>query len=1155
MSTNYFVCTLGEAAQDGVARPFATVNGLIELQAKDRPNAPAVGFYTHAGNSSEQGFAGHLLSFADVRSLICSTATELVGTLPEVDGQAIAILADSSPEFLFTWLACIWLGYPVLLIAPQCSASAIAHLCLSCQVSSLLVDAKHESLAKSACEAFASFESSSLTHMHLPKTKLGTISSPSQSSERSGSHSNSNDIAYFHHTSGTSSGLPKPIPQTNHGAVGVLPALDGQNEATFTTTPLYHGGPADIFRAWSSGALIWLFPSNLIPITATNVVRCLEQAKDTASKHDTRIPPIKYFTSVPYILQMMASDEAGLKCLQSMDLVGVGGAALPSEIGHQLVEQSVPLVSRFGSAECGFLLSSHREYEKDKEWQFLRLSKHSAQLDFEPGSEGLHELIVKPSWPHMAKRNREDGSYATSDLFQKHSSIPNAYKYHSRADAQLTLVTGKKFDPSPVEAAIVARSSLLCDVLVFGEGKQYPGSLLFRSKDARSKSDAEVTKEVAPIIERFNAESQSHARIPRNMLIPMNYEDTPLEKSSKGTILRSSALEKYASTIDNAYAAVQIDGSRVTDEKVPKALLELVRSIIGEDSGTDLKQESDLFSHGVDSVACVQIRHGLSSFVPQGTKLPLTVVEDSMTIAGLAELILGLRHGKSSKPQTDHRQQILQHVNQYTKLDDHRPVEVMTDGFTTIVEPPGKTVVLTGPTGSLGSHILQQLLRRSDISRVYLLVRGSTPQAAYERVIKALTLRRLDVPEDFEQKVTVLQCKLSEPDLGIPFQDYDTLQNDVDVVMHLAWPVNFLLSLQSFAPHFAAIENLLNLCLSSTKRKPPRFVFCSSVAAVSNYTALSTGLNVPENVVPDLSASGVTGYALSKLTAELILARAATQSRSLHDRITIVRVGQLSADTKSGIWNASEAYPQIVASAKITNGALPDLGAEEKLTWIPVDIAGKAFVEAALQEPVEIGNMPTEHVRHELGKPYNAIRKMELARQGSVDIDVNAVKVLHLVNPDTESTFTDFIRQLQKILPSSDSRVSSIELVSAQDWLKKLENFQAHDQDVSNKPEIQSLLRLLPFWKQAYSDRRPCSRSESKKKDGQLGLLFNVHNSMVAMPALTYWLGLSTIEGRKALRATEKANETSSIDDEISNELLKGDYVLKIWDWVKENVP
>lgn len=99
----------------------------------------------------------------------------------------------------------------------------------------------------------------------------------------------------------------------------------------------------------------------------------------------------------------MEADENGLERLKRVDIVGVGGAALPVEVGDRLVRNNVNLISRFGSAECGFLLSSYREFEKDKDWQYLRNYNPTELLNFESRENGLSELVVKPGWPHMVR--------------------------------------------------------------------------------------------------------------------------------------------------------------------------------------------------------------------------------------------------------------------------------------------------------------------------------------------------------------------------------------------------------------------------------------------------------------------------------------------------------------------------------------------------------------------------------------------------------------------------------------------------------------------------------------------------------------------------------------------------------------------------------
>jgi hypothetical protein len=98
---------------------------------------------------------------------------------------------------------------------------------------------------------------------------------------------------------------------------------------------------------------------------------------------------------------MMEGDEKGLQLLQGMDIVGVGGAALPVEVGDRLVKNRVNLISRFGSAECGFILSSYRNFTVDRDWQYLRNNNPPQLVEFEKRDDDLAELVVKPGWPHM----------------------------------------------------------------------------------------------------------------------------------------------------------------------------------------------------------------------------------------------------------------------------------------------------------------------------------------------------------------------------------------------------------------------------------------------------------------------------------------------------------------------------------------------------------------------------------------------------------------------------------------------------------------------------------------------------------------------------------------------------------------------------------
>lgn len=401
MEPNYFTCTLGQAAHHRSGKSANTINEFIETQVQNEPSTPAVGFFSPT--TEGQPWKSQVLTFKDIRQGSAVVAEALSKKLKSQPKQTVGLLCPSSPEFLFTWLAIIRLGHAALLIAPQCTPSAVAQLCRSCNVKFLLYDKIYENLADDSSTEFSKKGKGSMESLRLPFTGEDVFKLTNRPLSCSVAEAavavTETLVAYLHHTSGTSTGIPKPIPQSHRAAVGVLPTLDGRRQASFTTTPLYHGGIADLFRAWTSNALIWLFPGKDVPITATNICKCLDAASVAAA--DESIPEVKYFSSVPYVLQMMADDKNGLAHLQRMDLVGVGGAALPAEVGDRLVDNKVNLISRFGSAECGFLMSSDRDFDKDKEWQYLRSSPGREHLKFEPQEDGLSELVIQAGWPHI----------------------------------------------------------------------------------------------------------------------------------------------------------------------------------------------------------------------------------------------------------------------------------------------------------------------------------------------------------------------------------------------------------------------------------------------------------------------------------------------------------------------------------------------------------------------------------------------------------------------------------------------------------------------------------------------------------------------------------------------------------------------------------
>jgi acyl-CoA synthetase (AMP-forming)/AMP-acid ligase II/acyl carrier protein len=800
MDLNYFTCTLGEAAKHGLTEPqFENISSFLDYQAEHIPNAPAAGFFSP--QKDEAPWTTKTYSFEELRSISLAVAERLNGEREVARSKTVALLCPSTAEFMFLWLGLIRLDIAVLLLAPQCQSDAIVHLCRECEANILFYHRAYEKAANEAVLESMKGESNALDAIDIARISSEGLDSflidvSSVPSKERASKAGLNTIAYIHHTSGTSSGLPKPIHQAHNAAVGALPKIPNSlSKATFTTTPLYHGGIADAFRSWTSGAMIWLFPGKDVPITAPNIVKALDAAAKRAKEGNT--PVVAYFSSVPYVLQLLEEDARGLNYLRQMDIVGVGGAALPNEVGGRLVKGGVNVVSRFGSSECGFLMSSHRAYDKEQSWQFLRDNVGSGFLCFEPRDDGLSELVVLPSWPHRAKTNREDGSFATADLFEPHPSIPNAWRYHSRADSQLTLITGKKFDPAPLEGAL-ADSPLVADALIFGNYQPYPGVLLFRSQEGKDMSDDEIVEKLWPMLDQLNARSQDHARIARDTVRPMPWQAEPLEKSSKGTLIRKKVEARFAKDIEAAYAEKEVDGAdRVTDEEIEGRVLEIVELTLGRSEKLD--RNTDLFSYGVDSIAAMRIRGRLQGLLGKEKKpLPATVVESCGSVKKISQLIIDLRNGKTSTSESVGELKLMEElVDEYSQFIQQEDAP-QTNGYSGANAESRETIILTGATGALGTHVLALCVDNPRVLKVICLIRGEDEHAARARLNKALGGRKLSPLSNSNVEVEVLPLKLGDPKLGLSDEVHARLAGEATVILHLAWEVNFRMNLRSF---------------------------------------------------------------------------------------------------------------------------------------------------------------------------------------------------------------------------------------------------------------------------------------------------------------------------------------------------------------------
>ncbi|KAL9611868.1 MAG: hypothetical protein Q9167_003522 [Letrouitia subvulpina] len=195
--------------------------------------------------------------------------------------------------------------------------------------------------------------------------------------------------------------------------------------------------------------------------------------------------------------------------------------------------------------------------------------------------------------------------------------------------------------------------------------------------------------------------------------------------------------------------------------------------------------------------------------------------------------------------------------------------------------------------------------------------------------------RRLEVSEAGKAKIVALTSDMSKKDLGLDAFVLAQMKAEVTLIIHIAWPVNFNIPLNSFEPHIAGLYNLLQFSLSVGRPEPARLFFCSSISTAMNMSSLAT---VPEAPIKNFDFVSRTGYAQSKFVCEHVVLNAVRVGARSH----VLRIGQVVGDTRNGVWNDKESVPIIIRSA-LTKKVLPDL--QVNCSWLPVDTLAASIVE------------------------------------------------------------------------------------------------------------------------------------------------------------------------------------------------------------------
>jgi aryl carrier-like protein len=284
----------------------------------------------------------------------------------------------------------------------------------------------------------------------------------------------------------------------------------------------------------------------------------------------------------------------------------------------------------------------------DTAWNYVREhEKLSPFLKWVPRGPNLFECCVLEGWPSKVASNQPDGSYATKDLFEPHSTIPKAWKYIARLDDTIVLVNGEKFNPVHTEGTIRSNRNV-AEAVIFGVGRPYLGILIVPAEPLANKSDEEVIGVLWPSIVSACSTIEAYARISKNMVKVLPYE-IEYPRTDKGSVIRQAFYKAYAELINDAYDTADIGTqplARLSVTELRGFLRQKLQDMILKES--TFTDDTDFFSIGLDSLQALQLRSEILQKVDlDGHSLGQTVVFDHPAIGKLSKYLYNLGSGKS----------------------------------------------------------------------------------------------------------------------------------------------------------------------------------------------------------------------------------------------------------------------------------------------------------------------------------------------------------------------------------------------------------------------------------------------------------------------------------------------------------------------------
>ncbi|HDW3057338.1 TPA: amino acid adenylation domain-containing protein [Bacillus cereus] len=324
-------------------------------------------------------------------------------------------------------------------------------------------------------------------------------------------------------------------------------------------------------------------------------------------------------------------------------------------------------------------------------------------------------------------------------------------------------------------------------------------------------------------------------------------------------------------------------------------------------------------------------------------------------------------------------------------------------------------VLLTGVTGFLGAHILEQLLTLPNI-RIYCLARSQHGESAEQRVMEKMKFYFDETMlAQMKHRVQVIEGDLSEKYVGLTAEMQQTLLRHLDTIIHCGGDVRHYGDRDHFQKVNVASTRYL---LQMSKKAGARFHYISTVSIAGHRPEDSASFQFSEQDF-DRGQQVENVYVESKFLAEKLVREAMGEGVSA----TVYRVGNLVGHTQDGRFQQNigdNAFYRLIKALLLLQKT-PDISTYIDL--VPIDFGSKAIVQLAC---IEESKGETFHICN----PIQLEWKQFISHLQQTGYLIDIAKGTEFMNLFTNHTLTEeqlhALEMLLPVLEETDQYVEAI---------------------------------------------------------------------------------------------------------------------------------